>query len=117
MCNKYKTVQVDGKQKRLHRHVMELHIGRKLSANELVHHKNHDTHDNRIENLEIVTRAEHKRRHSEIGMTTRLEKIYYFDIEDLRKHRSNGLSTYKIAEIYECNQSTIYRELKKNGIK
>ena len=43
----------------LHRHVMEQHIGRKLSSTEQVNHINGDRHDNRIENLEILNALEH----------------------------------------------------------
>lgn len=38
---------------REHRMVMELHLGRALLPSEVVHHRNHDTRDNRVENLEI----------------------------------------------------------------
>lgn len=46
-----------------HRLVMERHLGRNLSLSEIVHHVNEDKSDNRIENLQIVTRAEHVRIH------------------------------------------------------
>ena len=49
----YKTIQVDKKQVRLHRYLIEQHYGIKLNRNELVHHINGDMLDNRIENLEL----------------------------------------------------------------
>lgn len=45
---------INGVKKRLHRHVMEEHLGRMLEPNEHVYHLNADPTDNRIENLVII---------------------------------------------------------------
>lgn len=45
-----------------HRLVMEAHIGRHLHPDEVVHHRNGDRSDNRVENLEVfASNAEHLR--------------------------------------------------------
>ena len=43
--------------------VMELHVGRRLLSTEVVHHINGNRQDNRLENLELMTRSEHSRLH------------------------------------------------------
>ena len=49
----------------IHREIMEKYLGRKLGQDEVVHHKNGDGLDNRIENLEVVDRMEHYKYHAE----------------------------------------------------
>jgi len=48
---------------REHRLVMEQHLGRYLDDNEVVHHINGETQDNRVDNLEVMSWADHRREH------------------------------------------------------
>lgn len=47
-----------------HRYIMEMHLGRRLNDSEVVHHINHNKLDNRIENLQLMTKREHTAHHN-----------------------------------------------------
>jgi hypothetical protein len=63
--NKYKQRKIKGKKCLEHRYIYSQYVKRPLLKGELIHHKNGDKSDNRIENLEIMTPKEHSIFHNQ----------------------------------------------------
>lgn len=49
-----------------HRLVIEKHLGRYLSTNEVVHHIDGNKSNNSLENLQLMTNEEHSRFHNKL---------------------------------------------------
>jgi hypothetical protein len=57
---------VDKKDKLVHRYIVENFIGRKLTYDEVVHHKDFNKLNNSISNLKVMDRKDHNRLHARI---------------------------------------------------
>jgi hypothetical protein len=84
-------IYIDGKRRMVkqHRYIMECYLKRKLLMHEDVHHKDGNKLNNNIDNLEIISHAEH----TIVSNKTRIRKTgYKMNIsDDERKRRSKWL--------------------------
>lgn len=130
----YKAIRVNGEKKDEHRHIMEQHIGRKLTRYEVVHHKNGNKRDNRIENLEIMSLSEHTRIHK-IGKSVSKEtkekirnyrigkpniscrKLNDESVKKILEMKKEGFSNRKLAEIFGINRQSVADIVKNKSYK
>ena len=116
MYKYYPKKSVNGKQIKTARLIMSRFLKRDLTSNELVHHINGNVLDNRIENLEIVSRSEHKKLHPEIGEKTRFKKIYSINPDEILE-LFKKLTINEIAKKYNCSYQVIWQSIKDNDLR
>jgi len=62
----YRDICICGRRMKEHRYIMECYLGRELNPDEHIHHINGNILDNRIENLQIMSKSEHHYNHHPI---------------------------------------------------
>lgn len=116
----YRMIIRNGERISEHRYIMEQHLGRKLERYEYVHHKNRNKHDNRIENLELMTPTTHNREHFEKLPKTKICIECGKEFEPPIKHRSRNVLCSKECWIKHQKKVSPFQNIPiasyKNGI-
>lgn len=91
-----------------YRLVAEKKIGRPLTADEVVHHVNGDVTDNRPENLEVMTPAEHCRVHMQ-GSKNYNSKLNEVQVAEIRRSLQFQTPQITLASQYGVSPTAISR--------
>jgi DNA-binding transcriptional regulator YiaG len=91
-----------------YRLIAEQITGRPLFNNEIVHHKNGDATDNRLENLEVITQSEHAKTH----LSGELSPNHKLTMTQVVFIRESNLSTPKLSKLLGVSIASVWRARK-----
>lgn len=94
---------------RIHRIIAQEKLGRDLLQNEVVHHINENKYDNRLENIEILDRKVHLKKHSDERLIDWGQKTN----EELVKLYYSGIGVFRLSKMFGLNKSSILRRFHK----
>lgn len=98
-----------------HRLVMEVFLGKFLSKNEHIHHKNGNSLDNFLENLELVTQQEHSQIHKYWINSPRKGNVWSRKSYNLGKCKKEGCNKQAKAKEYCSNHNRdIWRQKRRH---
>lgn len=112
----YIRIKLNGRKVLEHVLVMEQHIGRRLGPDECVHHINGNHSDNRLDNLQLMTKSEHARLHGAYMSAERSGKYHCGENgtnakltnETVLFIRSSDAPAKELAEQFGVDANTIY---------
>lgn len=119
----YKKVRTtDGREMDEHRYKMELHVGRRLTRFEVVHHKDGDINNNDISNLQLMTLGEHTILH--VSNKRFGAKLIEEQVLAIKRKFLRGKAITDLGREYNVHYSTIsliinlksFADVDKNGL-
>ena len=91
--------------------VMEKHLGRYLNSNEVVHHKDENSMNDKISNLELHTFSSHRKIHF-CGANNPNAKLNNAKVRTIRKLWRAGYKQIELARMFNIHKSNVNNIIK-----